>query len=73
MVASLLPRCSAESGSLQYTGTSGKIDSCQIGVFAAYAARTGPALIDRELYLPKAWAADPDAERGPACPKHAGS
>ena len=46
----------------QYTGTSGKIDNCQIGVFAAYASRTGRALIDRELYLPKAWIED-----GPRC------
>lgn len=38
----------------QYTGTSGKIDNCQIGVFAAYAASSGRALVDRELYLPKA-------------------
>jgi SRSO17 transposase len=42
----------------QYTGTSGKIDNCQIGVFAAYASRSGRALIDRELYLPKSWAGD---------------
>lgn len=42
----------------QYTGTSGKIDNCQIGVFAAYASRRRRALIDRELYLPKAWAED---------------
>jgi SRSO17 transposase len=42
----------------QYTGTSGKIDNCQIGVFAAYASRTGRALIDRELYLPASWAGD---------------
>ena len=36
----------------QYTGTSGKIDNCQIGVFLAYATSQGRALIDRELYLP---------------------
>jgi DDE superfamily endonuclease len=42
----------------QYTGTSGKIDNCQIGVFAAYASRSGRALVDRELYLPKSWAGD---------------
>src|SRR3954454_7192261 len=39
----------------QYTGTTGKIDNCQVGVFCAYATGTGRALIDRELYLPKAW------------------
>ncbi|MFJ4342880.1 IS701 family transposase [Streptomyces sp. NPDC088915] len=42
----------------QYTGTSGKIVNCQIGVFAAYATASGRALVDRELYLPKAWASD---------------
>jgi SRSO17 transposase len=35
----------------QYTGTTGKIDNCQIGVFLAYASTRGRALIDRELYL----------------------
>jgi SRSO17 transposase len=35
----------------QYTGTSGKIDNCQLGVFLAYASVHGRALIDRELYL----------------------
>ena len=36
----------------QYTGTSGKIDNCQLGVFLAYATGRGHALVDRELYLP---------------------
>src|SRR3954467_12653022 len=42
----------------QYTGPTGKIDNCQIGVFCAYATPSGRALIDRELYLPKAWTDD---------------
>jgi SRSO17 transposase len=42
----------------QYSGTAGKIANCQIGVFLAYATTAGPALLDRELYLPKAWSAD---------------
>lgn len=45
----------------QYTGTTGKIDNCQLGVFLAYAATAGRALIDRELYLPTSWTED--AER----------
>ncbi len=45
----------------QYTGTTGKIDNCQLGVFLAYASATGRALIDRELYLPTSWTED--AER----------
>src|SRR3954452_20735401 len=47
----------------QYTGTTGKIDNCQIGVFLGYATATGRALIDRELYLPKAWTDDRERAR----------
>ncbi|MGA5499498.1 IS701 family transposase [Streptomyces cinereoruber] len=52
----------------QYTGTSGKIDNCQIGVFAAYATGSGRALVDRELYLPKAWTSDRDRCRAAKIP-----
>jgi SRSO17 transposase len=44
----------------QYTGTTGKVDNCQIGVFLAYHTRHGRALIDRELYLPRSWTGDRD-------------
>lgn len=44
----------------QYSGTAGRIENCQIGVFASYASRWGHALIDRQLYLPKAWANEPE-------------
>lgn len=44
----------------QYSGTAGRIENCQIGVFAKYSSRWGHALIDRHLYLPKAWANDSD-------------
>src|SRR3954466_13277859 len=50
----------------QYTGTTGKIDNCQIGVFLAYATPAGRALIDRELYLPRAWTDDRARERARA-------
>src|SRR4051812_7346089 len=43
----------------QYSGTAGRIENCQIGVFLAYASDKGHALIDRELYLPKEWTEDP--------------
>ena len=43
----------------QYSGTAGKIENCQIGVFLAYATLHGHTLIDRELYLPKEWTDDP--------------
>lgn len=42
----------------QYSGTAGRIENCQIGVFLAYASRHGRTFLDRELYLPKDWAAD---------------
>lgn len=42
----------------QYSGTAGRIENCQIGVFLAYRSSKGHALIDRELYLPKAWTED---------------
>jgi SRSO17 transposase len=40
----------------QYTGTVGKVENCQIGVFLGYASPLGQALMDRELYLPQEWA-----------------
>jgi SRSO17 transposase len=43
----------------QYSGTAGRIENCQVGVFVAYASRHGHALVDRELYLPEGWTADP--------------
>jgi SRSO17 transposase len=42
----------------QYSGTAGRIENCQIGVFLAYASPRGRTFLDRELYLPKEWAQD---------------
>lgn len=42
----------------QYSGTAGRVENCQIGVFLGYASRFGQALIDRQLYLPKDWIDD---------------
>ena len=42
----------------QYSGTAGRIENCQIGVFLGYAGRHGWALLDRALYLPEGWAGD---------------
>jgi SRSO17 transposase len=42
----------------QYTGTAGKTENCQVGVFLSYASGRGQAFIDRELYLPEEWAED---------------
>ena len=37
----------------QYSGTAGRIENCQVGVFLAYAGAKGRALLDRELCLPQ--------------------
>jgi SRSO17 transposase len=42
----------------QWCGRLGKLDNCQVGVFLAYAAPQGHALLDARLYLPDDWAAD---------------
>jgi len=42
----------------QYSGTAGRIENCQIGVFLAYASHLGRTLLDRELYLPQEWSND---------------
>src|ERR1700728_2196314 len=39
----------------QYSGTAGRIEHSQIGVFLCYAGQGGSAFIDRELYVPQAW------------------
>jgi SRSO17 transposase len=39
----------------QWCGQLGKVENCQVGVFAAYASRQGYTLLDRRLYLPEAW------------------
>jgi SRSO17 transposase len=43
----------------QYSGTAGRVENCQVAVFLSYASPAGHALIDRELYLPWSWTADP--------------
>ncbi len=42
----------------QYSGTAGRSENCQIGVFLCYASQHGAAFIDRALYLPQEWARD---------------
>jgi SRSO17 transposase len=46
----------------QYSGTAGKVENCQIGVFLGDASPLGHALLDRALYLPEEWT--DDRERG---------
>lgn len=52
----------------QYSGTAGRIENSQVGVFLAYASARGRALIDRELYLPKEWISDRDRCRAAGIP-----
>src|SRR3982751_3815051 len=53
----------------QYSGTAGRIENCQIGVFLAYASSKGRTFLDRELYLPKEWAADAARRQEAAVPE----
>ncbi len=53
----------------QYSGTAGKRENCQIGVFLAYASTTGRTFLDRALYLPSVWADDPERRREAGVPK----
>jgi SRSO17 transposase len=43
----------------QYSGTAGRIENCQVGVFLSYASSKGHAFLDRALYLPQSWIHDP--------------
>ena len=53
----------------QYSGTAGKVENCQIGVFLAYGSRGGTAFLDRELYLPQEWADDGERRREAGVPQ----
>jgi SRSO17 transposase len=56
----------------QYTGTVGKRENCQVGVFLAYASCRGQAFIDRELYLPEEWAEDKERRERAGVPDEVG-
>jgi SRSO17 transposase len=56
----------------QYTGTAGKRENCQVGVFLAYASERGQAFIDRELYLPEEWASDQHRRERAGVPEEVG-
>ena len=53
----------------QYSGTAGRIENSQIGVFLAYACAKGRTLLDRELYLPQVWAEDWERRREAGVPE----
>ncbi len=52
----------------QYSGTAGRTEHCQVGVFLAYATPAGCAFLDRALYLPEEWAGDADRRAGAGIP-----
>src|SRR5215210_1168489 len=56
----------------QYTGTAGKTENCQVGVFLAYGSHRGQAFIDRELYLPGEWAKDEERRERAGVPAEIG-
>src|SRR3954454_20351929 len=52
----------------RYSGTAGRVENCQVGVFLGYAGLEGHALIDRALYLPEGWAGDAGRRAGAGVP-----
>ncbi len=54
---------------LQYCGTTGQVENCQVGVFLSYVTAKGHTLIDRELYLPLDWIEDPERCRAASIPE----
>jgi SRSO17 transposase len=53
----------------QYSGTAGRIENCQIGVFLAYATARGHTFLDRALYLPEEWAGNQQRRRAAGVPE----
>jgi SRSO17 transposase len=53
----------------QYSGTAGRIENCQIGVFLGYASPQGRTFLDRALYLPEEWTNDPERCREAGVPE----
>ena len=56
----------------QYTGTAGRIENAQVAVYLAYSTARGSTLIDREVYLPRAWTDDPARCAAAGVPDHVG-
>lgn len=53
----------------QYSGTAGRVENCQIGVFLGYATNKGFAFLDREIYLPQEWANDQQRREAAGIPE----
>src|SRR5690349_23271831 len=57
---------------VQYCGTTGQVENCQIGVFLAYVTARGHTLIDRELYLLPEWLEDQQRRHAVGIPESVG-
>ncbi len=55
----------------QYSGTAGRIENCQVGVFLTYAGAKGRTLLDRDLHLPQVWAQDRERREEAGVPEDA--
>jgi FOG: Transposase len=53
----------------QYTGTAGKVENCQVGVFLVYVTPQGQTFLDRRLYLPQEWCDAPERRREARIPE----
>jgi SRSO17 transposase len=56
----------------QYTGTAGRVENAQVAVLLVYASPAGHAVVDRELYVPRSWARDPERCRAAGIPAQVG-
>jgi SRSO17 transposase len=56
----------------QYTGTAGRVENCQVAVYAIWATSRGAAFMDRRLYLPQSWTSDPGRMREAGVPDDVG-
>lgn len=56
----------------QYSGTTGRIENCQVAVYLAYTSNAGHALIGRSLYLPRSWTSSPGRMRAAGVPQETG-
>lgn len=54
---------------VQYYGTTGHLENCQVGVFMSYISDKGQTLIDRRLYLPRSWTEDQNKRKKGAIPE----
>jgi len=66
------PKCGTKSVGVarQYCGATGKIDNCQVAVYAAYAGNGGHTLLDTRLYLHETWANDRRRYRAAGVPEN---